>query len=582
MSRNMHKDAENRNRDQLIHPVSCFHFLTGAVHHLKDNPSTEGTMRAAIWTRLAILAFVPMTSLLCDRALASDEDDATPSIVLDKESPSHLAAVTWSLFETIDQHHVLPPTRETLMTAVARAAHPSDPKHVQIAAAKLLACQSQAEFTAVFVDLWQLPDGKVRPTDGFLRELTTLMESRVFVTPAAEYVVQEQLQNNRYVGLGVTVGNLNGPHLSFNSIVPGGAADRGGLVKDEVILAVDGHDTANIPAGEVISKWLRGPKGTQVTLKLGPREGVAAREVTLTRSVVRIDSVHGRNGSSVSQGNFRDQPAVPIGYLQVGIKGSTLQELRDAEIRLRADGIRVLILDFRIGDSSNVFHHARLVADGLLDGGTMWSWQDRSEEWHVEVADRECLFRDIPLVIMVNQYSGSLHTAVAAALQDAGRAIIVGEKPEEAVVVLNSYPFARGEYYTTLPSAKLVRGRADRSWPLIPDQSTEDAAAAAVVKAAADRFAARGARPTSSTVPNLFYIRRGVESGSSSVSALFPANLQEVEILTRIGVRGLTRVSPSGNIQNREVEDETARKIAMQLLEKMYKQDQENNRSVPE
>lgn len=532
-------------------------------------------MRAANWNRLAILAFVLIASLPFDRALASDEDDATPSIVLDKQSPSHLAAVTWSLFETIDQHHISPPSRETLMTAVARAADPGDPKHAQIAVAKLCACQSQAEFTSVFVDLWQLPDGKVRPTDGFLRELTALMASRVFVTPAAEYAVQEQLQNNRYVGLGVTVGNLNGPHLSFNSILPGGAADRGGLVKDEVILAVDGHDTANIPPGEVISKWLRGPKGTQVTLKLGPREGVAAREVTLTRSVVRIDSVHGRNGSSVSQGNFRDQPSVPIGYLEVGIKGSTLQELRDAEVRLRADGIRVLILDFRIGDSSNVFHHARLVADGLLDGGTMWLWQDRSEECHVEVADRECLFRDMPLVIMLNRRTGSLHTAVAAALQDAGRATIVGETPEEAVAVLNSYPFANGEYYTTLPSAKLIRGRADRSWPLIPDHSTEEMAAKAILKAAMDKMARTSPRPALPSVPHLFYIQRGVDSGSSSVSALFPANLQEIEILARLGVRGFTNVVPGGSNQSRSIEEETAAKVAMQLLQKLYQRDAE-------
>ncbi|MDB5348023.1 MAG: ctpA [Schlesneria sp.] len=539
-------------------------------------------MRASNWSGLAILAIAAMATLQCGPVLANDEESTKPTIVLDHELPSHLAAVTWSLFETIDQHHISPPSRETLMTAVANAAYQGDRKHVQVAAAKLLACQSQAEFISAFVDLWQLSHSKVRPANSYLSLLTTSMASRVSIVPAAEYVVQEQLQNNRYVGLGVTVGNDHGPNISFATIVPGGAADRGGLVNGETVLEVDGHDTTNVPLGEVISKWLRGPKGTQVTLKLASRENLAAREVILTRSVVRIDSVRGRNGSSVSQGNFRDQPSVPIGYLEVGIKGSTLQELRDAEIRMRADGIRVLILDFRFGDSSSIFHHARLVADGLLDGGPMWSWQDRSGEWHVEVADRECLFRDIPLVIMVNQHSGSLHTAVAAALQDAGRATIVGVKPEEAVVVLNSYPFANGEYYATLPSAKLVRGRTDRSWPLIPDHPTEDAAAAAVLKTAADRFAAKGVSPTSPSVPNLFYIRRGVESGSSSVSALFPANLQEVEVLTRLGVRSLTRVSPSGNIQSREVENETARKIAMQLLENVYKQDQEINRSVPE
>lgn len=540
-------------------------------------------MRASIWNGLTILAAIVVAASIQGVAHADDEALSRPANIVESELPNHLAEVTWSLLETINQHHISPPSRESLMAGIVTAVAEGDRRQLQNAIATLMACQSEAEFKAAFVDLWQGYHSSERTEATYLRMLTSSMPVAIRVVSSAEYLVQEQLQNNRYVGLGVMpfrAGNTGS--LIFQRIVPGGAADRAGLVDGETVLEVDGHDTSNVPVDKVVSDWLRGPKGSQVTLKLGPNGNRPAREVTLTRSVVRIDSVTGRNGISISRGEFRDWPAVPIGHLHVGIKGSTLQELRDAEIRLRADEIRVLILDFRSGETSIDFHHARIVADGLLDGGVMWSWHDRSGQRHEEIADRECLFRDLPLIVMVNQSTSPTQLAVAAALQDHGRAVVVGEQSRRGGFILTSIPFAEGRYYATMETTRLIRPHTDRAWPLAPDHPTEDLAAAELLKSTMAEFARAQTRANSRAVPNLFYVRRGVERGASSVSALFPTNLDENEILQRIGVGGLTQVAPVNHRQNQHLEDEVARKVAMQLLEKVLQQDAERKRSNPE
>lgn len=542
-------------------------------------------MRVSSWNGLTILASIVVATSISCVVFADEEALVQPGNVVESELPIHLAEVTWLLLETIDQHHISPPSRESLMAGVATAVAEGDQRQLQNAIAKLMACQSQAEFTSAFVELWNGYRSLERTEATYLRMLSSSMPVVIRVVSSAEYLVQEQLQNNRYVGLGVMPFRAgDAGSLIFQRIVPGGAADRAGLVDGETVLEVDGHDTSKFPVDKVVSEWLRGPAGSQVTLKLGPNGNRPAREVTLTRSVVRIDSVTGRNGTSISRGEFRDWPAVPIGHLHVGIKGSTLQELRDAEIRLRADGIRVLILDFRSGETSIDFHHARIVADGLLDGGVMWSWHDRDGQRHEEIADRECLFRDLPLIVMVNQSTSPTQLAVAAALQDHGRAVVVGEQSQRGGFILTSTPFAEGRYYATMETTRLIRPHTDRAWPLAPDHPTEDLIAAETLKTRMAQHARSLARANSRAVPNPFYVQRGVESGASWVSALFPANLDEIEILRRIGVDGLKLVNPTQHFQNHniEIEDETARKVAMQLLEKTHQQDAERKRSSQE
>lgn len=482
--------------------------------------------------------------------LAIAEEATTPTTQLTEDQVvRQVAEVMWSAIDVVQQHHISPPSRKSLLGAVVKP----------IPSAKDLQQGSnysehtpREQFIADFIENWgQVPQAKVPSVAEFLRMTADVIPEQIRIVPAHEYNVETQMQNNRYVGIGVTLGRRDDSRIKFMQILAGGAADRAGLINDETVLEVDGRDTLNVPVDHVLTNWLRGAQGTQVTLKLAPNGRLPQREVTLTRSVIRVDSVLGFDGSSVSRSQLRENHTEPICYLRVGTSASTLQELRDAEIRLRAAGMKVLIMDFRSPRRSGDFHLARLLADGLLDGGTMWTWQDRTGERHVETADRECLFRGIPLVVIVDSDVDATAAHVAAALQDAGRATIVGEAPTAGGVIVNAFPICDGQYYVMLESAKLFRSRADRTWPLCPDEQVAmsiEAIAASTVKM------------------NAFFIQRGVEPESQSVSALFPTNMTLKESVIRLVpgsmIPGLPR--PMG-----QQADQAARKVALRLLKQI-------------
>src|SRR5207302_11171707 len=92
-------------------------------------------------------------------------------------------------------------------------------------------------------------------------------------------------------------------------------------------------------------------------------------------------------------------PASPIAYIHVSsLRTSTLQELRQLEPKLRSQRFRALVLDLRFSSGDGMVRNAALFADGLLDGGLMWSSRGIDEKARKEYrADRECLFRDWPL-----------------------------------------------------------------------------------------------------------------------------------------------------------------------------------------
>src|SRR5262249_31386039 len=147
-----------------------------------------------------------------------------------------------------------------------------------------------------------------------------------------------------------------------------------------------------------------------------------------TRAVIPIDSVFGFRRTSEDGWAYRADPEAGIGYFWVkSLKSSTLHELRQAEHRLRAEGVRALVLDFRFSAGDGLLQHAALVADGLLDGGVMWTAHDTGHPSKAYHADRESLFRRWPLVALINDFGDNAQGAVLAALQDNRRATLVGE-----------------------------------------------------------------------------------------------------------------------------------------------------------
>ena len=165
------------------------------------------------------------------------------------------------------------------------------------------------------------------------------------------------------------------------------------------------------------------------------------------------------------------EPNLPIAYLRVEPPvSSTLHELRQAERKLRAEGFQAVVIDLR-SYGGGLLSHAALVADGLLDGGVMWKIHGTGTNPPTEYrADRECLFRDWPMVVLIDGRMSMSDALIAAALQDNKRAILVGEPTKVAgyvstVVELPGEPLA-----LVIPTGRFERAVKERGWPVKPDR----------------------------------------------------------------------------------------------------------------
>jgi carboxyl-terminal processing protease len=201
--------------------------------------------------------------------------------------------------------------------------------------------------------------------------------------------------------------------------------ERAGGRVGELVLKIDGRDAHGLKMEEVVD-LLRGDEGTTVSLVLGASPD-SARTLVITRGPVLSATLATLSEETDVRSNLRVEPHIPIAYVKIRqINGSTVHDLRRLERHFQSDEIQGVILDLR-SEGAHDLHHTLLLADALLDGGLIGRVrrQGHVQEYH---ADRECLFRDLPLAVLVNQETRGGAEWIAAALQDNHAAVIVGER----------------------------------------------------------------------------------------------------------------------------------------------------------
>src|SRR5262245_38463703 len=332
-----------------------------------------------------------------------------------------VAKRVWAVLDAVEKNHLEPPPRADAIAAGVRgmlqAAGAPAPADLDDRAAAVV---SEEQLRTLLRDVW--------PADGGSKNLAAdKLASALFdaalksipgepvVQPEKFVKVMEQISNNRYVGIGIKVSADKAERRPLITPLRRGPAHVGGVKAGDLLLDVDGKDTRDVPL-ETVVEWARGAEGSTMTIVVKqPGEG-EPRTLKLTRGVVPFDSVFGyvRNGEDW---DYRIDADAGIGYLWLkSINVSTLHELRQAERRLRADGVKALVLDMRFSAGSGVLHHAALVADGLLDGGLMWTVRGRGDVITEYRADRDCLFRGMPLAVLAYGSGDNALGAVLGAL----------------------------------------------------------------------------------------------------------------------------------------------------------------------
>lgn len=228
-----------------------------------------------------------------------------------------------------------------------------------------------------------------------------------------------QLDNNsrgRYSGIGVEVAIQN-KRINVVAVMDDGAASRAGVVVGDIITSINRTSVRRQNLQSAINS-LRGEAGTEVHVTFQHANG-AVSEHTLVRDYVRVASVFSR----LVDGDY--------GYFQITHftrqSAVELQEQIEYMQDQHGGSLQGIVLDLR-NNPGGVLQPAISMADGFLEQGLIMYTQGRANNQLQYTAHPGQWLQDTPIVVLVNRSSASAAEVLAGALQDHGRALIVGER----------------------------------------------------------------------------------------------------------------------------------------------------------
>ena len=250
---------------------------------------------------------------------------------------------------------------------------------------------------------------------------------------ASEYRDIRITTTGTYTGIGIEVDEVDGA-VTVVAPIAGSPAARSGIRSGDKIIAVDGTAVEAGHLQETIGR-LRGHAGSQVTLTVLRDD--AAIDYEMRRQVIRMTSVH------------RDFLAPSYGYVRVSqFSDNTARELGNAVDQLHAASggmLEGLVLDLR-NNPGGVLDAAVDVSDLFLDAGVIVSADGRSDESRfTHSAHRGDILDGANLVVLVNGGSASASEIVAGALQDHGRAVVIGTSTFGKGLVQTVMPLSKGQ-----------------------------------------------------------------------------------------------------------------------------------------
>jgi carboxyl-terminal processing protease len=247
---------------------------------------------------------------------------------------------------------------------------------------------------------------------------------------AKRYDEMKVQTHGSFGGLGIEV-TMEGGLVKVVSPIDDTPAFNAGIEPGDLITHLDGEQVLGLELSEAVDK-MRGPVGSKLKLTIR-REGKDPFDVTITRAIIKIKSVRSRLEGKV-------------GYLRISSFNEQTgpgveQEIK--KLKEEAGGeLQGIVLDLR-NNPGGLLSQAIAVSDAFLDKGEIVSTRSRrpgdAQRFNARPGD---VANNLPVVVLINAGSASASEIVAGALQDHGRAILLGTKS-----------FGKGSVQTIIPLA---------------------------------------------------------------------------------------------------------------------------------
>ncbi len=274
-------------------------------------------------------------------------------------------------------------------------------------------------------------------------------------------------------GIGALLREEDG-YIKVVRIIPGSAAEKQGeLQAEDIILAVgekdgDPVDISHMRIREAVG-YIRGPKGTEVRLTIRRSDGAKQKVIAITRDVVQIEDTYVKS-TVLDYGSDNH-----IGYIKIPSFYRDFSSDRNGDTsRNVSDDVRRVLKDFKSKNLSGMIIDLRNNGGGSLADAVEVSGLFISEGPIVQVKSSQGMIRvlrdedeavryDGPLIVLVNKFSASASEIMAAAMQDYGRALIMGGEHThgkgtvQAIMDLNrNMPFLHLKKYADLGALKVT------------------------------------------------------------------------------------------------------------------------------
>jgi len=344
---------------------------------------------------------------------------------------------------------------------------------------------STRDFWQAFVKLMVINDETCDlPRDMMIREFMDAamgeLDPFTNVIWPAELKDFDKHTTGRFSGVGIQISMENGK-IKVVTPIPGSPAYNAGIVPGDIITTIDGESTESITIDQAVRK-ITGPKGTNVTLGILHPWNQKTRQVKLTRDTIVIQTVKGYKMDGDNNWQYFIDPDKQIGYVRItSFTDTTPQELTDALETITNQGGKGLILDLRFNPGGTLKAAVETV-DLFIDNGVIVSTRGRNvEPWQKSATPADTKFRDLPIIVLINNYSASAAEIVSGALKDYHRAWLIGERTFGKGSVQNVLPSSDDSYklkittaYYYLPSGRCIHRKPDsKDWGVDPNLKFE-------------------------------------------------------------------------------------------------------------